>query len=252
MRNLFSAVLILVFGLSFGQRVGINTSSPQATLDVTGFPTDVTKIDGMAAPRLSKAQLNAKASVYGTSQTGAMVYINNFSGASVTSTALINSIGYYYFDGAVWKSLDVKTGSTIFIATLGNGNGSSNNLSLPSNGFNTVRLPTVTKNIGGGVWNTTDNTYQIPVSGTYVIKSSVRLVDASTSRNFFQAVGTTNADIPEGMWQTNPAGGNRWTMAYDRIAYFNQGDLIRLYIYSDNAQANISDASLNVTLLSAN
>jgi hypothetical protein len=66
----------------------------------------------------------------------------------------------------------------------------------------------------------------------------------------FQAVNTSNSDIPEGIWDTNP--GNRWTMLYTRIAYFNKNDQLRLYIYSDGAAANISDASLNIVLLSQN
>jgi hypothetical protein len=64
-------------------------------------------------------------------------------------------------------------------------------------------------------------------------------------------VNNTNADIPDGIWQTNP-GTARWTMLYTRIAYFTKGDLLRLYIYSDGVTAPISDASLNIALLSQN
>jgi hypothetical protein len=105
--------------------------------------------------------------------------------------------------------------------------------------------------VGGGIWNATNNTYRVPASGTYMIKSSIRLVDGSVSRNIFQAVGVVNADIPEGIWQTNidSSVARRWTMLYVRIAYFNEGDLLRLYTYSDGEGANLSDASLDITLL---
>ena len=83
-------------------------------------------------------------------------------------------------------------------------------------------------------------------SGTYLIKTSVRLTDFSTSRSLFQAVHTSNVDIADGIWQTNPSGQQRYTMLYNRIAYFNAGDLLRLYIYSDGSVANLSDASLNI------
>lgn len=65
---------------------------------------------------------------------------------------------------------------------------------------------------------------------------------------------TKNVYIPAGIWQTNPvpSGTGRWTMLYTRVAYFNKNDLLRLYIYSDGAAANISDASLNIILLSQN
>jgi hypothetical protein len=83
-----------------------------------------------------------------------------------------------------------------------------------------------------------------------MIKSSIRLVDFSTARNVFQAVGTVNADVPDGIWQTNTGGGTqRWTMLYVRIAYFNEGESLRLYMYSGGAVANLSDAALNITLL---
>ena len=131
---------------------------------------------------------------------------------------------------------------------MGTGSGGTNNATIASNGFRTVPLPTVVSNVGGGVWSGAPNyTYSVATSGTYIIKSSIRLVDGSSSRNVFQAVGVSNADIPDGIWQTNT--GTRWTMLYTRIAYFNKGDLLRLYIYSDGATANLSDASLNIALI---
>ena len=138
----------------------------------------------------------------------------------------------------------------IYTGSLGNGSGGSVNATITASGFNTVPLPNTSTNIGGGIWNGTNNTYTIPVSGTYLIKSSIRLTDGSVSRNVFQAVHTSNADIPDGIWQTNS--GTRWTMLYTRIAYFNQGDILRLYIYSDGQPGRLSDASLNITLLSKN
>jgi hypothetical protein len=233
------------------QYVGINTFNPQITLDVMGVPADATKSDGIIAPRLTLAEINAKNAVYGSAQTGAIVYVNNVAGATITSTAQIQSIGYYYFDGTLWKSLESKAGAVVFIATLGSGNGSTTSATIAASAFNTVPLPTILKNIGGGIWSTTNNTFSVPISGTYIIKSSVRLVDGTSSRNVFQAVNNTNADIPDGIWQTNP-GTARWTMLYTRIAYFTKGDLLRLYIYSDGVTAPISDASLNIALLSQN
>lgn len=246
MRYLFSLGFFLAFGFFMGQNVGIQTTTPQLTLEVTGQATDATIVDGLIAPRLSLAELNAKAGLYGSNQAGVIVYINNIAGATVTSTTLINSIGYYYFDGTIWRPLDVKTGNTIFNAT------STVNQTVTMNAFNTINLNNVLKNIGGGVWDGS-NTYTIPYSGTYLIKSSLRLVDGSASRNIFQAVNTSNQDIPEGVWQTNPSGTNvRWTMPYTRIAYFNQGATIRLYTYSDGTNAVLSNASLYIILLSTN
>ena len=251
MKKILFLFFTILMVLAKAQYVGINTSTPKVTFDVTGIPADATKSDGIIAPRLSLAQVNAKNAVYGAAQTGVIVYVNNVTGATITATAQIQSIGYYYFDGTLWKPLESKAGAVVFIATLGTGSGGTTSATITASGFNTVPLPTIVRNIGGGTWNATNNTFSVPISGTYIIKSTVRLVDGSPARNVFQAVNTANADIPDGIWQTNP-GTARWTMLYNRIAYFNKGDLLRLYIYSDGAAAPISDASLNIALLSQN
>ena len=183
-------------------------------------------------------------------QTGAIVYATEaVLAAPAGKTANITTKGYYYFDGVLWQK--IARSSVIFTASLGTGVGGNTNTTIAANAFNTVPLPNVTKNVGGGVWNATNNTYRVPASGTYIIKSSIRLVDGSGSRNIFQSVGTLNADVPDGIWQTNPApaGTRRWTMLYVRIAFFNEGESLRLYTFSDGTGANLSDASLNITLL---
>ncbi|REC45379.1 MULTISPECIES: hypothetical protein [Chryseobacterium] len=250
MKKFFLFLSIVFLSRANAQNVGINSLTPQMTLDVNGVASTVTKADGMRAPRITLAQLNAKTG-YNSNHVGALLYVTDVTGGStVSATAQIATVGYYYFDGTAWQSVVAKTGTAVFIASLGNGNGSATAASINSGGFTTVPLSTVTKNVGGGIWTPATNTYTVPSSGTYLIKSSIRLVDGSASRNVFQAVHTVNSDIPEGIWDTNS--GNRWTMLYTRIAYFNKNDQLRLYMYSDGATANISDASLNIVLLSQN
>ncbi|SEF74566.1 hypothetical protein SAMN05421847_0802 [Halpernia humi] len=247
MKKIIFYIILLIFGLGKAQYVGINTDLPKATLDVVGKPTDAAVSDGIIAPRLTLAQLNAKTN-YGAAQTGSIVYVSDITGATVAATARVLSVGYYYFDGVIWQPLNQQNSSPVFTASLGSGAGGTTNATIAANGFNTVPLPTVVSNVGGGVWNGAPNyTYTVAKSGTYIIKSSIRLVDGSSARNIFQAVGVSNADIPDGIWQTNS--GNRWTMLYTRIAFFNKGDVLRLYIYSAGAVANLSDASLNIALI---
>jgi len=250
-KNLLISALFFIFGNSFAQ-VGVNNVNPSATLDVTAVNVNGTSAEGIIPPRMTGDQIRSANAQYTTLQTGAMVYAT----AGITSadgtgkTSIITNPGMYFFNGTIWQTSAQFAGSALFIASLGSGAGAQINATIPLNTFNTVRLPAVSVNIGGGVWNSTNNTYTVPFSGTYIIKSSVRLTDGSASRNFFQAVHTNNQDIADGIWQTNS--GTRFTMLYTRIAYFNAVDLLRLYIYSESIAANLSDASLNIVLLTQN
>ncbi|WP_156104478.1 hypothetical protein [Chryseobacterium populi] len=101
------------------QRVGVSTTTPQATLDVTGTPTDTSKLDGIIPPRITGVQLRAK--TYTTSQTGAIVYATAADTAPAGQTINVTVAGFYYFDGSVWVQLmgrSTTTGSSIYKAPL--------------------------------------------------------------------------------------------------------------------------------------
>lgn len=249
----FIPVLLLFCTFGFAQ-VGINSTNPVATLDIVASQVNGTTAEGVIPPRLTGEQIKSANSFYNSAQRGAIVYAT----AAITSadvsgkTTAITIPGLYCFNGTIWQYIQQTTGAALFLAQLGSGAGAQVNATIAATGFNTILLPNVTKNLGGGVWNATNNTYQVPFSGTYLIKSSIRLTDLATSRSIFQAVHTSNIDIADGIWQTNPTGQRRFTMLYNRIAFFNAGDLLRLYIYSDGSTADLSDASLNIILLSQN
>ncbi|WP_123906845.1 MULTISPECIES: beta strand repeat-containing protein [unclassified Chryseobacterium] len=99
-------------------KVGINTSSPNATLDITASPNDNNTADGLLAPRLTGNELKAKDSLYGTDQTGTLVYATAAVTTSSPKTANITAAGYYYFDGSVWQK--VNTGAGNFWGLTGN------------------------------------------------------------------------------------------------------------------------------------
>lgn len=113
---------LCLFSLSIFGQVGINTQSPAVTLDVTSRTTGTatTVPEGLIAPRLTIADLNAKASAYGAAQAGSLIYVTDASNGSPSGqTGNINAAGYYFFDGSVW--LKVTTGNT-------GGSGNSNDI----------------------------------------------------------------------------------------------------------------------------
>lgn len=104
-------------------QVGINTGTPQATLDVTGTPATASKLDGIIAPRLTGAQLNAKN--YTAAQTGAIVYVTVAEATPSGQTVNVQSSGYYFFDGTKWNGLSTSwdvignTGTSATASALG-------------------------------------------------------------------------------------------------------------------------------------
>ena len=108
-----AAIFLTISGTAYAQEgsVGINTSTPAATLDVTASPSISTRIDGFIAPRLKGSELKAKDGLYTTAQDGTIVYVTEALASANTSTktANVTSIGYYYFD----KTLDSGSGQWV-------------------------------------------------------------------------------------------------------------------------------------------
>ncbi len=102
-KALFTAT-ILASAISFAQ-VGINTATPKATLDVVAAPSDITKTDGLIAPRITGNELKTKDALYTAIQTGAIIYATAAASPVTSKTINVTAIGYYYFDGSIWQKL---------------------------------------------------------------------------------------------------------------------------------------------------
>ncbi|GEN73194.1 hypothetical protein [Chryseobacterium lathyri] len=67
MKKALFTVAILASAVYFAQ-VGINISTSKATLDVVATPSDITKTDGLIAPRITGNELKAKDALYTPNQ----------------------------------------------------------------------------------------------------------------------------------------------------------------------------------------
>ncbi|UMY65364.1 MULTISPECIES: hypothetical protein [unclassified Flavobacterium] len=162
-------------------QTGINTSTPQATLDVVGSPAVSTSLDGIMVPRKTLTELNAL--TYTSAQTGAMVYVTTIISTTTSQTAAIKIPGYYCFDGTSWQPFnptyimsvvvgDIRPLSVITPLTV-DGFAVSATLSSPSPKWNDVL---VTHNLG--------------LSASQFI--NVELQSNSTASNDFTQAGLDN------------------------------------------------------------
>ncbi|MGV0922071.1 exosporium glycoprotein BclB-related protein [Empedobacter falsenii] len=156
----FKVIVYVVFNFFFTNlysQVGIGTTSPNATLDISrSLVNENSTSDGIIAPKLTKLQLaNKQAGIYGVNQIGSILYVTDVSGTisgpSTSQVSEINSIGYYYFDGTNWKLLN-----------------SSNNNSPSIIPLNSINASVVTTIAGGLVGTST-------ILGTGISKTGISL-----------------------------------------------------------------------------
>lgn len=115
MKKVFLSLIFVLFAsLAAFSQVGVNTSDPKVTFDVQSFSTDATTAEGFIAPRLTLSQLASKDAKYLAAQTGTIVYVTDATGTTTTKTAKVTQAGYYYFDGAIWRSVGSGSGLSFF------------------------------------------------------------------------------------------------------------------------------------------
>ncbi len=94
-----------LFPLLFYSQVGINTSVPTTTLDITAKNATGTSsnVDGLLVPRVDRQKAQSMASV----PVSTLVYINSIATGSQAGNAVnIDAVGYYYYNGTVWTKLN--------------------------------------------------------------------------------------------------------------------------------------------------
>lgn len=95
-------------------KVGVNTTTPQVTLDIQGEPANAAALDGLRAPQITGAQLRAK--TYTSSQTGTLMYVSAADTVPSGQTIDVTASGYYYFNGAAginrWIPINLQAAPT--------------------------------------------------------------------------------------------------------------------------------------------
>lgn len=90
----------LLFSMAAAGQVGIGTSAPEATLDVTAQNATATSVDGILIPRVSRLRAQNMA---GT-PLSTLVFVNDVTNGSATGTTVnVTATGFYFFNGTVWE-----------------------------------------------------------------------------------------------------------------------------------------------------
>jgi len=101
MRKLLSTCTFLYCSTLFGQ-IGLNTNTPNATLDIMANNNNGDSSEGLIAPRLSGNILQTAATnaVYGALQDGSIVYVTDPTTTLIGQTINVDAKGYYYYNSS--------------------------------------------------------------------------------------------------------------------------------------------------------
>lgn len=180
-KNFLIVSTLLLSSFAFSQ-VGINTESPKATLDVVATPTNLSKVDGFLAPRLTGDELKAKDALYDTPQTGTIVYATAKVTTSSTKTANILKEGYYFFNGSIWTAL-------------GSGKSSNEWFYAPSIVLPTTPLGVSTNTSDDINYNSSTETYTIKLFSIYSKQFGLTGDVAGTNRTSIKSNASASLDV---------------------------------------------------------
>ncbi len=235
MKNLFLFCTILILGF-YKSQVGINTPIPKATLDVEGQAASPTVTDGFIPPRLTGDQLKAKDNVYSTNQTGSIVYVTAATNSPSAKTINVTAVGYYFFDGTIWKSLvtPASGGTLLGYSALVYGN------SVPWTVDNVITTFDISQGSGNlSSWRTNNTTLTVPANqgGTYIISYTAGLLIngnvpttysfmAFPTKNGVQIGNRSTTAVPGGAGTNyaNETVSNTWSVIVDLVP----GDQIQM------------------------
>lgn len=126
---------------------------------------------------------------------------------------------------------------------------------IPNGTFTRLNLDTKASDVSG-IYNTTTHLYTVPATGLYFSQALVRTRDNAWTNASGDNLGvgvkpsTAATADPSFQWNkvlTTAAGGGRYSADYTRVASYNSGDQLELYVYQDSgASKDLYSAALQI------
>jgi hypothetical protein len=202
MKKITLTILLLAIAtISTKAQIGINTATPQATLDITA--KNGTAPDGLLVPRVDRLRAQNMAGV----QNSTLIFVNSVSNGTQTGQAInIDAAGYYYFNTptSAWVKLNPTVGPQSSV-NIYNSNGTLNSArTVDQGGFSLAFTNTNLTNafsVDGNTFSVDALNNRIGI-GTVAPVSNTHIINNGTATTIGSGVATNTALILE-----NPTAG---------------------------------------------
>ncbi|MCS3867824.1 hypothetical protein J3D55_000740 [Chryseobacterium ginsenosidimutans] len=221
----FISFMLLAVSFSISAQVGIDTTTPAATLDITAkTPTGaVSTVDGLLIPRVDRLRAQSMTGV----TTSTLIYVDNIATGTATLTAVqIDSTGFYFFNGSIWQKISTANNTFVPAVVLSARSTTTQNVGPAAN----LNMLFPTADINDGNYNTTTGVYTVPAGGgTYLVTVKAKH-DVNSAANSFGVrinAGTQSSNIIQVNSQADAFPDSRSGSATFRLA---AGDTISVSI----------------------
>ena len=180
-------VFILLTVLTNAQ-VGINTSSPQATLDIDANTISGTNPEGLAVPRVNRLKAQSMANP----PLSTLIFVDDITtGTQIGKAIRVDAIGFYYFNGSIWVKLENPNNSTYNDTSIYNTDGTLTGNRIVTQGGNTLSFNSTAANafsVDGTTFSVNAATNAVGIgtttpSNTLHVEGSVRISDGTEGVN---------------------------------------------------------------------
>ncbi|SHF68539.1 hypothetical protein [Chryseobacterium vrystaatense] len=236
--------------------VGINISTPHATLEVASAPGNSSKADGIIPPRLKGTELKTKDGAYGIDQTGAIIYVTEgLAAAAITAkTKNVTVPGYYYFNGTEWMRFN-DVGAAPLTKVAFNGMGSAESAMIAGGMYKKLSFPVtnITADAQIGTWNSVTSEMTVSKKGVYTITASLVYQNVATTGGATLIVrGGSDSDSSSSVAVAGSVAPYTQRNNITSIMVLNAGEKIWIEGVRNNSGWSVGKRSLNITFSEIN